>query len=461
MPDIRTKRELSQYAVNFATSFSLVRYNHVLYIPADFETGEMEVTPSPERTVWKPMSMTAVQQWAMHHYDTLFVSASEEASFFYMVGQAAQQVDFQTDSLLIHTTDGLKELKGDGKLHDATGQFVPNFLPVMLNEDPQDKAHVLDVLNGWLDDEEETAALLRHLATTLAPDWSAVKYVMLLGDGRNGKSVLMSMLQALFGWENCSHVTRQDISKASPVVTEVLGKLLNVVYDGVAEYLRDSGNEKSLIAGEPVPIRMLYSSTSTLVQTNALFIEGLNKEPKSSDKSSALQARIVRFWFPNTYADDLMFKDRMLSKPILGALLSLLIDNYVKKQDKAVMLAPTRRSKELQLEHMHSNSYALQFIVHVDHSDPLGADSLLGIDFAELTARFISWRVSEGDIASWSEPDVTELFRPSVRIGRQSRRVHGKPRKIKVVEAFKPETTAYLQLLKGEDADADTTVVDD
>lgn len=463
MPVLKTTRERSQEAVTLATSFSLVRHNHVTYIPTDFETGDDSVTPAPERTVWKPMSLTTVQRKALAQFDTLFNTVAEEASFYYMVAQASMQHTEPANSLLVRTQDGLKELRSDGQLHEPTGQFVPNYLPVMLNEDPDDKAELMDVLTEWLSSEEEAVALLRHLATCLAPDWSAVKYVLLLGDGRNGKSVLMGMLQSLFGWENCSHVTRQDISKSSPVVTEVLGKLVNIVYDGVAEYLKDSGNEKSLIAGEPVAIRMLYSSQPTMVHTNALFIEGLNKEPKSSDKSSALQSRIIRFWFPNTYKDDLLFKERMHSDRMVGALLSLLLDNYVRKQDKAVMLAPTATSLALQLEHMHANSLALQFVSHVEHTDPLGADSLIGQDFAKLYAAFQSWRIKEGDLSTWSEPDVHELFRPTLVTDRRSKRVDGKPRKVRVVTAFKPETTAYLASLKGDDVDADSstdTVVD-
>jgi phage/plasmid-associated DNA primase len=460
MPELCTKRELSQHAVNYATSFELVRANGVLYQPADYETGDMMVIPDPKRTVWKPRSITHVQEWAMANYDILFATNAEETSFYYMVCQAARQVAEECSSLLIQTPTGLRVLRSDGLLHEPTGEFIPNFLPVALNDDPADKAEMLDILTHWLGEEEEAAALLRHLATALAPHWSAVKYVLLLGDGRNGKSVLMGMLQLLFGWENCSHVSRQDVSKASPVVTEVMGKLVNIVYDGLAEYLKDSGNEKSLVAGEPVAIRMLYSSQATMVRTNALFIEGLNKEPKSQDKSSALQSRIVRFWFPHAFKDDLVFKERIQSDRMVGALLALMIDSYVRMEDKAVMLSPTQRSLELQLEHMHTNSKALQFIAHVDQEDPIGAQSLIGLDFSEMVKRFESWRISQGDISVWSEPDVYDLFRSVLVTTRQSRRVHGKPRKVKVITEFKYETLEYLKLMEGEDH-AGTTVVDD
>lgn len=462
MPVQKTQRERSQEAVTLATSFSLVRYNHVTYIPVDFETGDDSVTPPPERTVWKPLDSTAIQRKALAQFDTLFINPGEELGFYYMVAQAAIQYLDETHGLLIRTAEGLRELRDDGKLYPPTGRFVPNYITVTLNEDQADKAEVMSVLTEWLDGEEEAIALLRHLATTLSPGWSAVKYVLLLGDGRNGKSVLMGMLEALFGWENCSHVSRQDISKASPTVTTLLGKLVNIVYDGVAEYLKDSGNEKSLIAGEPVSIRQLYSSVPTMVSTNALFIEGLNREPKSSDKSSALQARITRFWFPNTYKDDLLFKEHMHSQQMLGAFLALLIDNYVKRQDKAVMLAPTTTAITLQMEHMKANSLAVQFVLHVDETDPLYAESLIGLDMDELTAKFQSWRVSEGDLSPWSAPDVFEQFRPVILSERRSRRVNNQPRKLRIITGFKPEMMTQLQLTREEEAhDTSTPVVDE
>jgi len=457
MARIQTKRELSVHAVNFANTYSLVRCNNTLYIPADYETGDATVTPSPERTVWRVLTVKDVQGWAHKQYDVLFGAPADETNFFFMVAQEAEQRDTLPTSLLIRTEEGLRELKDDGQLHLPSGDFVPNFMPVMLNTNEADKQRVREVFHQWLDDPEEELSLLRHLATTLAPDWSAVKYVLLLGDGRNGKSLLMTMIQELFGWENCSHVSRQEISKASPTVTEVLNKLVNIVYDGVAEYLKDSGNEKSLIAGEPVSIRLLYASSPTMVTTNALFIEGLNREPRSNDKSSALQKRLVRFWFPNTFPDDLLFKQEMLSERMLGALLSLLIDHFVKKQDKSVMLAPTRKSIELSMEYMHANSYAIQFIAHMNTTDPLGLNSLIGMTITELTARFVSWRISEGDVNPWSEQSVYELFRPSVDFKRKSIRIHGAPSKVKVITDFKADTMIYLEYLKGDEADADAT----
>lgn len=461
MLELKTKKELSQYAHTLARGFNLVRYRSTTYIPADFETGDTEVTPTPDRTMWLPLTREEIRQRAASQFDVLFSSDSELASFDFMVSQNAQHILGPITTLLVRTEAGLKELLEDGTLADPTGRFVPNTLAPMLNEDQVDKARIFDVVSGWLDSEEEAHALLKHLATALAPGWSAVKYVLLLGEGRNGKSVLLKMLQSVFGSHNVSNVTRQHIAEQSPVVCELNGKLLNVVFDGRAEYVKDSGLEKSLIAGEPIPIRRLYESTPTTVQTNALFIEGLNREPKSSDKSMALQKRLVRFQFPNVYALDHKFERTMLTEQSLGAFLSLLIDHYVHEDNVAGELAPTQRAMELQLEHMFINSMGLQFLKHLELNDAIGADSLIGMSMPELASAFKSWRLKENDLSDWSEPDVVALFQPIINTERKSVRVDNQPRKIRLVTSLKPEAIAFLETLKGsEEDDVEALVAD-
>jgi phage/plasmid-associated DNA primase len=310
--------------------------------------------------------------------------------------------------------------------------------------------------------EEEAESLLSHLATSLAPGYSAVKYVLLLGEGRNGKSVLLKMIHRLFGDHNVSNVTRQQIAESNPVVLDLNGKLLNLVYDGRAEYLKDSGTEKSLIAGEQVPIRRLYESTPTPVQTNALFVEALNKEPKSNDKSTALQKRLVRFLFSNVYALDIRFEREMLSEEKLGAFLALLVDRYVKEDEVAERLAPTSAAVELQLEHMYINSVALQFLKHVEETDPLGLETYMGEELAKMVQAFQSWRILENDLSGWAEPDVAAQLQPLITTDRKTKRIDGKPRKVRVVTGLKIEAQHFIDSLKG-DADEDLTeaVVED
>lgn len=451
MLGLKTRKELSQEAGNLAAGAQLVRYHSITYIPADYETLETSVPPAPDRTVWLPLNRDKLRRVAAAQFDTLFASDSELAGFDFMVAQSSIQVEHAVASLLLRTPDGLRELNALGQLVEVSGEFRPHALQPVLNTDSKEKDRVFGVIAGWLDSEEEAESLLRHLATSLAPGWSAVKYVLLLGEGRNGKSVMLKMLQSLFGQDNVANVTRQAMAEGSAVVTELNGKLLNIIYDGRAEYLKDSGTEKSLIAGEPAPIRRLYESTATMVQTNALFLEALNREPKTHDKSSALQKRLVRFQFPNVYALDHRFERSMLAPEALGAFLSLLVDRYVVEDRVAELLAPTVKAIELQLEQMFANSLGLQFLKHVEETEPLGTKGLLGSPLTDLLQPFHSWRLKENDLGTWAEPDVLALFMPLVNTERRTQRINGDPRKVRVITSFKQEALAFLDSMKGDD----------
>ena len=460
MATTKTESQLVVESETLATSFEYVHFNGVLYAPTDFETEDDSVLPPVERKCWRPMDARRIQLKARSQFDTLFGKDAQLKDFIYKVKQAAQQIDGSPQALLIKTKDGLKVLKDDGTLADPDGSFVPNTLRPVLNEDQADKDELLAIITDWLGDEKEEAiSLLRHLATALAPHWSAGKYILLIGNGRNGKSVLTSMMQELFGVDNCSSITRQMISESNPAMHMLNGRLLNLVFDGPASWIKDSGNEKSLITGEPVLLRRLYENDGTVVRTNALFIESLNKEPKSSDKSSALQERLVRFWLPNRYADNPAFLAKMRSERMLGALLSLLVDHYVQKDDIAVMLAPTARAMELKLQHMEDNSVALQFLLYMEQEDPFGAEAVFDMPFDEVAQKFSSWRVKLNDLTTWDKNSVFDEFRPFILSDRKAQRVNGQPRKVRYITGFTKEARDLLDNMK-EEAHA-TTVVDD
>lgn len=463
MLEPKTRKELATYAFSLASGHQLVRHRGVTYIPADYETRDVSVPPDIDRTMWLPLSLEQVERMAADEFDILFANSSELVNYDYMVAQNASHNDKPVTSLLVRTQAGLRELDHRGDLVAPSGDFRPNTLVPMLNEDKADKDYVFEVVSGWLNSDEEAESFLKHLASSLSPGWSAVKYILLIGEGRNGKSVALKMLQHLFGAENVSSVTRQMISEQSPVVTELNGKLLNIVFDGQAVYLKDSGSEKSLIAGEPVSIRKLYESKSTQVQTNALFLEGLNREPKTSDKSAALQKRLVRFQFPNVYRLDHRFERRMLSEQMLGALLSLLVDRYILEDAVAGELAPTSRALELQLEQMLVNSTGLQYLKYVEDTEPSGVNSLFGEEFSVVVTGFKSWRLhTENDLGGWSEPDVFAQFQPLLETERKSVRSNEKVSKVRFVVGLKEEAAAFMETQRAEDPHDDiATLVED
>lgn len=443
----KTQAELEADALRIGMDYQCVLNNGVIYLPQDYERGFDQSIPVPERTVWVPFHGDDLARFASQHFGTLFKTEKQKVDFNTMVEQCCTRHDRQPDSLLVKRGTELLVLGPDGQLSAPTGSFVANTLPIAVNEDKDAKLEVWNTLVDWLDDDEDTAhSLLHHAATSLAPGWSAGKYVLLIGSGRNGKSVFLDMMRRVFGAANCASVTRQDMAKHSPVVVELNGALLNVIMDGPAEFLKDSSAEKTLIVGEELSVRMLYRNTLTKVQTNAMFLEGLNREPNTSDKSQALQARMVRFHFVKTFSEDRVFYAKMMSEPYVGALLSLLIDHYVTRESMQVKLQPTKAARDLQFEHMHTNSIALQYVMHLENGSPLGADDLVGTELNDLYQHFCSWRLKQNDLSVWEDMSVKRMFNDIVDWKRTTKRDPSGTgfKGVYTITGFKRDALAFL-----------------
>ena len=453
MLELSSKATLARAARTVAESYELVQHGSHTFIPCHWLTEAIGPLPAAER-IWQPLTRNDKRRLANQTQNILFATDSELTNFDLMLRQFAIEDESVIQHLLVRTEDGLKMLDETGTLVEPTGQFCPNVLKPVLNTEEAAKAEVFDVIKGWLNSEEEAHSLLLHLATALCPGWSAVKYVLLIGDGRNGKSVLLSMLQDLFGASNVSNVTRQQIAERLPVCVELNNKLLNIIFDGEMAYIKDSSMEKTLIAGEPGYVRLLYENGNTRVQTNALFLEALNSEPKTRDKSGALQKRLSRFWFPNTYPIDMAFEKRMRSDELLGAFLSLLLDHFVTKYELADKLKQTSGSSALQVEQNLLNSPLHQFVSYLVSSDASWNDRLRQPVMVDpLVDSFMAWRVNEG-FTEFSTADVKRLFKEGFSTDWKTVREAGKVVKKQRLLEPKPEILALLNQLKGADEDA-------
>jgi phage/plasmid-associated DNA primase len=452
MPDLKNKQQLADAAMTLAASYELVQREATTFIPIHWETESPDPPPAPEERIWVPLSRDDKRRLANVKSKILFANDSELRSFEFMVRQLARQNTQHVSSILVKTKEGMRKLDEYGKLVEHDHTFTPNYVKPLLNEDLEDKQFVFDTIVEWLGGSvREADSLLNHLATCLAPGYSAVKYVLLLGEGRNGKGVLLSMLTGLFGKENISGISRQMMAEKSPTCVELNDKLLNVIFDGELAYIKDSSMEKTLIAGEPGQVRMLYENGTTTVQTNALFVEALNLEPKVRDKSSALQKRLVRFQFPNVYQQDKAFHRHMTSEKMLGALLSLLIDHYVEEKDIALKLTPTDKSMELQLDQVWITSPVLQYLDYLHTTDPSTIVKLEAGNYPvdRLLASLKPWAETQ-NMQDRSDGDFLLLLKSSFDIGWKTTRINGKPTNQKVLKGIKPETLEALKLMKGD-----------
>lgn len=447
MPQLRSKPELANFARAFALRHSMVLYKGTLYIPSHFITGDLD-PQAPEETVWSPLDDHKVRIYANILLDILFATDAEERSFIKMLKQFATEKFFVEGILVRIKTDRVELLTETGELKPASGNFVPNYLDVPYDAESPLIDELYGYISEWLGSEEQAESLLHHFATALQPTWSAVKYVLMIGKGRNGKSTLLKMFEDLLGEDNVSGVRRQDMAANSTVMTALNGKLANIVLDGPKEFIRDSSNEKTLIAGERLNIELKYENAPARIQTNALFVEGLQHEPITSDKSIALQRRLVRFYFPNEYPLDLEFEDKMRRQDMLAALLHLLIKHWVNKTEVATKLALTIESLDLQVQAVWTASPVLRFLEWMSGRDSQFLQDILmqKMPVDKFTLPYREW-LNENGYKQWDDSYVLKQLEESFEFGRKSFWMNGRNTTKRYIKSVYSDTLNAIQML--------------
>lgn len=118
------------------------------------------------------------------------------------------------------------------------------------------------------------------------------KFFIFQGDGGTGKSTFQNLIVKLVGKKNCAHVALDKMDNDYYLAT-LMGKLVNIDDDAVdGKVLSETGRFKSIVAGEPVDVRQIFSAPVTYVSYTTLMFS-CNKLPRIQDKTDGLYRRMV------------------------------------------------------------------------------------------------------------------------------------------------------------------------
>lgn len=171
--------------------------------------------------------------------------------------------------------------------------FSTNCLPYEFDvnaECPKFEAYLQKNQQG---DVDRIATLQEWAGYLLLPDTGHQKFMILEGEGSNGKSVFMAVMQALIGGDNTSNLSLEMLTDKFER-SETLGKLLNICPDaGEGEIeKKDEGLIKSLISGEPMSFSRKFLSSISCYPTARIMIS-CNSRPRFSDRSDGIWRRMI------------------------------------------------------------------------------------------------------------------------------------------------------------------------
>lgn len=169
--------------------------------------------------------------------------------------------------------------------------FSPFSLPYDFDEEAE-----CPVWESFLDhnleaDPERIAILQEWAGYCLASDTKFGKFLMLEGEGVNGKSVYFAVLEALLGSVNVSHVALEKFHRPFDL-TSTLGKRLNIAADCAEVDRVAEGTLKPFVTGEAMHFDR-KGIPGIECRPTARLVVGTNNRPRFSDRSNGIWRRLI------------------------------------------------------------------------------------------------------------------------------------------------------------------------
>jgi P4 family phage/plasmid primase-like protien len=151
-------------------------------------------------------------------------------------------------------------------------------------------------------DPERIAIIQEWAGLSLVFDTSFQKFLILVGEGGNGKSVVCAWLTALLGASNVSNVSLESFSVRFQLAS-TLGKLANIAAEIGEIDKAAEGHLKSFTAGDRMQFERKLKDPIEAVPTARLVL-ATNNLPRFADRSSGIWRRMIVMPLRVTIPDD-------------------------------------------------------------------------------------------------------------------------------------------------------------
>jgi putative DNA primase/helicase len=290
--------------------------------------------------VWKKQDERSVKQWVQHYIPDKVESVRKSnvdsvADLFrteiYMPDHAfdigpVECVNTLTGELML-SGSGRWELLQHNRQHYRTTQVPVDY--DSRAEAPQFINFLADVFRNDPDAADKAMALLEMIGYTLMAHCKHEKFIILVGSGANGKSVLLSVLEALAGRENVAAVQPSQFDNKFQRA-HLHNKLANIVTEIKQGAVIDDDALKGITSGESTTVEHKNKDPFDMRPFSTCWF-GTNHMPHTRDFSDALFRRALIVQFNNVFKPELGNCDPNLKNKLMDELpgiLTLALDAY-------------------------------------------------------------------------------------------------------------------------------------
>jgi putative DNA primase/helicase len=252
-----------------------------------------------EKGIYEPHGEKFVQQeterlmgaWSSNQRVREIVGKIERRS-----GVQSRYLDADPERLVV--ANGVVDLT-TGELHDRTpDEYHQTMIDVEYHADAE-CPRIDDFLHDVVE-PGDVPTLYRLIAHSLYKEYTAEKAAMLLGDGRNGKSVFLSLVERFLGEWNVSAKSLQELNEDEWAANNLVGKLANVHPDMSDQTVETMQMFKKLTGRDTVSANVKFESPIRF-ENYATLIFACNRMPVLKDDTRGNWRRWLLIDFPNTF----------------------------------------------------------------------------------------------------------------------------------------------------------------
>lgn len=272
-----------------------------------------------------------------------------------------------------------------------------------------------DIFRDDNDRDEKMQFVLEWMGLCLVPDTSFEKFVVCVGEGGNGKSVLLKLMAELLGHENVYSAPIQRLGNRR-ALAELDGKLLLTSSEINESTVMDDGILKQIVSGDTVEAERKYEHPFTYTPVARIML-ATNHLPKLRDVTNAFFRRLVMLRFNRNFTADEM--DMNLTDKLKGELsgiFTMAVTGLRSLRERGQFVVPASSAEA-------SNEYrANSDVVKLFAEEALLPTADKGMRPAELYDLYLKWCKSHGAKA---ESNIN-LGKQLKRLGFNKARSNGK-----------------------------------
>jgi len=272
---------------------------HYLVTPITDKGGDLTWVYHDDLGIFKPDGIAYIESQVKQRLKTRCKRGHVgEVVKLVQIGSYTEKENFEEDPTVMVLENGVldeRKLTTHNSIYNARSRLPVKYDPNA--ECPAILKFLSEVIPGDVDLVQE------WIGYHLIKDYRFALALMLIGDGRNGKSVLLNLIRAFLGKENISEIDLYRLVANRFARAELYGKLANIAADVGSDELKRTGLFKALTGNDWITAEKKHQQPFSF-RNHAKLNFSTNKLPLTPDMSRAFFRRWLLVQCSNVFTKE-------------------------------------------------------------------------------------------------------------------------------------------------------------